>query len=112
MLRLARVLERQGKSVAAARYRQAGLTTAATLMAPPYLSTDPEHHGLLLHSVYSRPRGIDTIADGQHVPNGESSMWGDYHLMELAVYLARLVDNRDYLAFYGTPAPSRPVRSG
>ena len=61
------------------RYLRAGLTVAATLFDTPYLSEDVKHQGLLLHSVYHRPNGWDYIPPGQKVPNGESSMWGDYH---------------------------------
>jgi hypothetical protein len=64
------------------------------------VSRDPAHQGLLLHSVYHRPNGWDYVAPGQKVPNGESSMWGDYHLMELAVYLARMAQGGDYLTFF------------
>jgi len=71
------------------RYKQAGLTIARTLFSEPYLSTNPRHQGLLLHSVYHRPNGWDYIAPGQKVPNGESSMWGDYHARELALLLLR-----------------------
>jgi len=83
------------------RYFQAGLTVAKTLFAAPYLSEDPAHQGLLLHSVYHRPNGWDYIPEGQHVPCGESSMWGDYHAMELAVYLKRLIGEDRYLTFFG-----------
>ncbi|WP_460494645.1 hypothetical protein [Dactylosporangium cerinum] len=75
---------------------------ARTLLAEPYLSVDPRHEGLLLHSVYHRPNGWDHVAPGQSVPNGESSMWGDYHLRELALYLGRLVDG-PYYTFFGGP---------
>ena len=44
------------------RYWQAGLTVCDTLFDEPYLSTDPEHQGLLLHSVYHRPNGWDHVA--------------------------------------------------
>lgn len=83
-----------------ARYTQTGLNVARTLFAPPYLSEAPAHHGLLLHSVYHRPRGWDTVPEGKCVPQGESSMWGDYHAMELAVYLQREIEGGDYLAFF------------
>ncbi|MDQ1289040.1 MAG: unsaturated chondroitin disaccharide hydrolase, partial [Actinomycetota bacterium] len=73
----------------ARRYRQAGLTIAARLMEPPYLNEREDHQGLLLHSVYHRPGGWDHVAPGQRVPNGESGLWGDYHLRELALYLGR-----------------------
>ena len=85
---------------AARRYRQAGLTIARTLLSPPYLSTHPKHQGLLLHSVYHRPNGWDYIAPGQSVPNGESSLWGDYHLLELGVLLLREARSQPGLFFY------------
>jgi hypothetical protein len=92
------------------RYWQAGLTVADTLFAEPYLSTDPAHQGLLLHSVYHRPGGWDHVPAGQRVPNGESSMWGDYHARELALYLGRAAGAGPYHTFFGpVPAPgARP----
>jgi len=80
------------------RYLQAGLTVAARLFEEPYLSTDPKHHGLLLHSVYHRPNGWDHIPDGQSIPCNESTMWGDYHAMELALLIKRMANN-EYLQF-------------
>jgi unsaturated chondroitin disaccharide hydrolase len=85
----------------APRYKQAGLTIAKTLFSEPYLSTDPKHQGLLLHSVYHRPNGWDYIAPGQNVPNGESSMWGDYHLRELALLILREARGEVYPTFFG-----------
>jgi hypothetical protein len=96
LLRLGRVL---GLDEDGRRYWQAGLTVARTLLAEPYLSTAPEHQGLLLHSVYHQPRGWDVIPAGKRVPQGESSMWGDYHAMELAVYLQRIINGGHYLSF-------------
>jgi len=84
------------------RYFQAGLTVANTLFDEPYLSMDPKHQGLILHSVYHRPNGWDYIARGQRVPNGESSMWGDYHARELALYLQRIIDGGTYYTFFGS----------
>ena len=75
---------------AARRYMQAGLTMARTLFAAPYLAEDPSHQGLLLHAVYHRPNGWDHVPAGSAVPNGEACMWGDYHLLELAVLVQRL----------------------
>jgi hypothetical protein len=85
----------------ATRYRQAGLTIARTLFSEPYLSTDPKHQGLILHSVYHRPNGWDHIAPGQKVPNGESSMWGDYHARELALLILREARGEVYPTFFG-----------
>jgi unsaturated chondroitin disaccharide hydrolase len=96
-------LLRLGRYLGAAKgrtYTQAGLTIAATLMAEPYLAPQRRHQGLLLHSVYHRPNGWDHVPAGRKVPCGESSMWGDYHLLELAVYLQRLANGGPYLAFF------------
>lgn len=81
-------------------YRQAALTIAKTLFDPPYLSSDPRHQGLILHSVYHRPRGWDFIPPGQPVPCGESSMWGDYHARELALLIQRVAKNEIYPTFF------------
>jgi hypothetical protein len=102
LIRLGRHLasSRPRPSPLASRYCQAGLTIARTLLREPYLSTDPKHQGLLLHSVYHRPNGWDHIAPGQKVPNGESSMWGDYHLRELALLILRLARGEPYPTFF------------
>ena len=98
LLRLGRYL---GKDKAGKEYYQAGLTVARSLLSAPYLSEDVKHHGLILHSVYHRPNGWDYIPKDKKVPFGESSMWGDYHAMELAVYLQREIEEGKYLTFFG-----------
>jgi hypothetical protein len=98
-IRLGTWLAGRGEKAAAKKYLQAGLTVADTLFGEPYLSTDPRHQGLILHSVYHRPNGWDYIPKGQKVPCGESSMWGDYHAMELAVLIARLADGQYHTFF-------------
>ncbi len=100
LLRLGAWLESKGEAAAAGRYRQAGLTVLQTLLDEPYLSTDPRHQGLLLHSIYHRPNGWDHIPEGRSIPCGESSMWGDYHLREAALYVQRLAENKPYLTFW------------
>jgi unsaturated chondroitin disaccharide hydrolase len=100
-IRLGNYLQTKGDSKAGARYRQAGLTIANTLFAEPYLSVNPKHQGLLLHSVYHRPNGWDYLAPGQKVPNGESSMWGDYHARELALLIMREARAESYPTFFG-----------
>ncbi len=83
------------------RYRQAGLTVAGTVLDEPYLSTSSKHQGLVLHSIYHRPNGWDHVGPGQKIPNGESSMWGDYHARELALMLLREAQGEKYLTFFG-----------
>ena len=101
LVRLGNYLTAKGDKKNGARYRQAGLSIARTLLDEPYLSTNAKHQGLLLHSVYHRPNGWDHIAPGQKVPNGESSMWGDYHLRELALMIFREAKGQPYLTFFG-----------
>lgn len=81
-------------------YWQAGLTVLNTLLDEPYLSTDPNHQGLLLHSIYHRPNGWDYVPEGSKIPYGESSMWGDYHIRELALYVQRIMNNEPYYTFF------------
>jgi len=101
LLRLANWLRKQGRDEEdAAKYEKAAHLVAATLFDEPYLSTGPQHQGLILHSIYHRPNGWDTIPAGATVPRGESSMWGDYHAMELALVLQRQLDERPYYAFF------------
>lgn len=93
-------LLRLGHQLGNERYGRAGLTISGTLFGAPYLSTDPDHQGLLLHAVYHRPNGWDVIPAGRAGPSGESCMWGDYHLLELAIYLQRLAERGPYLTFW------------
>jgi hypothetical protein len=103
LLRLGRLLDLRAED--GSRYWQAGLRTVHTLFdeGGPYLSQDPKHQGLLLHSVYHWPNGWDHVPAGARVPRGESSQWGDYHAREVALYLKRLALDGPYLAFYGPP---------
>jgi unsaturated chondroitin disaccharide hydrolase len=101
LLRLGNYLTKAGKFSDADRYWQAGLTVLSTLFAEPYLSTDANHQGLLLHSIYHRPNGWDHIPNGRKVPCGESSMWGDYHAREVALYIQRVYEEKPYLTFFG-----------
>ncbi|GLU55607.1 glycoside hydrolase family 88 protein [Dyadobacter frigoris] len=101
LLRLGKYLNDKNQSEEGNKYWQAGLTTINTLFDEPYLSTDPTHQGLILHSVYHRPNGWDNIPDGQKVPNGESSMWGDYHAREVALYLHRINKGLPYYSYLG-----------
>jgi hypothetical protein len=101
LLRLGHYLRAKGETAEGDRYWQAGLTVADRLFEEPYLSTDSNHQGLLLHSVYHRPNGWDYIPPGAKVPLGESSQWGDYHAREVALYLQRIIKNGKYYTFFG-----------
>jgi hypothetical protein len=81
-------------------YRQAGLTVLKMLLSDRYLSRDPDHQGLVLHSQYHRPNGWDYVPLGRKNPCGEATMWGDYHMRELALYVQRLAEKGPYLTFF------------
>ncbi len=100
LLRLGRWLTRHADE-RGANYSAAGLTVLRTLLGEPYLSLDAGHQGLLLHGVYHRPRGWDYTPDASGVPRGESVMWGDYHLVEAALLVQRLLDDGPYPTFFG-----------
>ena len=99
MLILARYLEDRDDE-GASRYRQAALTSLRTLMQTPYLSLDPAHEGLLLHSIYHRPNGWDHVPAGRKSPRGEACQWGDYHLRELALLVQREAQGEPWLTFF------------
>ncbi len=82
------------------RFWQAGLKILDTLFDEPYLSTDPDHQGLILHSVYHWPNRWDHVPEGRQVACGEASMWGDYHAREAALYVQRILRDEPYLAFF------------
>jgi hypothetical protein len=94
-------LIRLGRYLQADRYLNAGLQIAATLLDEPYLSTVESHQGLLLHSIYHRPNGWDHVPAGRKIPCGESSLWGDYHLLELGILIRQMNSGSDY-TFFGT----------
>jgi hypothetical protein len=94
LIRLGWVLGEKGE-----RYTRAGLLIAARLLEEPYLSGDLKHQGLLLHSVYHRPKGWDYVPPGRKIPCGEASLWGDYHLLELGVLIQKMIEGK-YLMFF------------
>jgi hypothetical protein len=100
LLRLGHFLNATGKMEEGNHYLQAGLNVAARLLETPYLSVDPEHQGILLHSVYHRPNGWDNIPEGYKIPCNESSMWGDYHMREAAIFLQRMIYKDKYYTFF------------
>ena len=100
LLRLGQYLKLQRKQEEGNRYWQAGLTVASRLPETPYLSMAPDHQGILLHPVYHRPNGWDYIPDGFRIACNESSMWGDYHIREAALYLTRIISGEPYYTFF------------
>jgi len=100
LLRLGHYLIYKGRVEEGTRYWQAGLTVVSRLLESPYLSVDADHQGILLHSVYNRPYGWDHIPKGFKVPCNESSMWGDYHLRESALYLSKILSGDGYYTFF------------
>ena len=111
LLRVGRFLSQRGGN--GARYTQAGLLVLDTLFDPggPYVSASAEHQGLLLHSIYHRPNGWDHVPPGARAPRGESSMWGDYHAREAALYVQRLCAG-PYLTFFGGERTLASAASG
>ena len=99
LLRLGNYLKKKNDT-SAGKYWQAGLTVVESLLQEPYLSMDERHQGLLLHSIYHRPNGWDYTPPGSKIPNGESSMWGDYHIREVALYLSKMLKGEPYYTFY------------
>ena len=99
LLRLSRVLRTRGGD--GDRYEQAGLQVLDNLFdaGGPYLSRDPAHQGLLLHSVYHWPNRWDYVPPGASIPRGESSQWGDYHAREAALLVKRMAEGA-YVTFY------------
>jgi hypothetical protein len=100
LLRLGNWLSSAGDGEKGRRYRQAAFSVARTLFAEPYLSIETSHEGLLLHAVYHRPNGWDHVPPGHKVPCGESCLWGDYHLLELALMVRREAQGGPYLKFF------------
>ena len=93
-------LLRLGRYLKSEHYFQAGLTVLNTLLQEPYISNNPQHQGLLLHSIYHRPNGWDYTPEGSAIPNGESCMWGDYHLREAALLVHKLAKGEPYYTFF------------
>ena len=84
------------------KYLEAGYQIAKILFQEPYLSTEPEHQGLILHSIYHRPNGWDYVPEAGKVPYGESSMWGDYHARELALLIQKNIQGERYYSFFNS----------
>jgi unsaturated chondroitin disaccharide hydrolase len=100
LLRLGKFLIKKGDTEAGEKYWQAGLTVLNSLLEEPYLSKNEAHQGLLLHSIYHQPNGWDYVPEDSKIANGESSMWGDYHIREVALYVQKIINNEPYYAFF------------
>ena len=100
LLRIGHYLTGKGNAKAGGKYWLAGLRVLDTLLGKPYLSTDENHQGLLLHSVYHRPNGWDYVPSGSRIPYGESGMWGDYHIREACLYIQRIIKKENYYTYF------------
>lgn len=105
LLRLGKYLKDKGQDEIGQHYFQAGLTVSSHLFDDPYLSRAEDHQGLILHSIYHRPMAWDHVPEGSSIPRGESSMWGDYHARELALYLQRIIRKEPYYTFFLSEKP-------
>jgi hypothetical protein len=105
LMRLGHYLERKDPE-AGKKYWQAGLTVMNTLLSEPYISRDPGHQGILLHSIYHEPNAWDHRPDPHLAAHGESSMWGDYHMREAALYLKRIEAGGKYYTFFNCIDPN------
>jgi rhamnogalacturonyl hydrolase YesR len=97
-LRMASLLKASDNGKAK-KFEDFGYRILNTLLSSKYLSSDENHQGLILHSIYHRPNNWDHIPKGSKIPHGESSMWGDYHMTEL-VLLADRINNGRYYTFF------------
>ena len=53
------------------------------------------------------PLRWDHVPEGRAVACGESTMWGDYHAREAALYVQRILRDEPYLAFFNVGEASR-----
>jgi len=100
LIRLGKYLEEIGHTENSKKYFQAGLTVLDSLLTDTYLSTAENHQGLILHSIYHRPRDWDHRAEPHSIPNGESSMWGDYHIREAVLLVQKMIREEPYYRFF------------
>ncbi len=103
LLRLGKYLENK-EPEQSKKYWHAGLSVMKTLLDEPYLSTNNNHQGILLHTIYHEPNGWDNKPDKYKAAYGEACMWGDYHIREAALYLNRIINNEKYYTFFGCVA--------
>ena len=98
LLRLSKLLENKSPENSE-KYKIAGLKTLQTLLSETYLSSKKNHQGILLHANYHCPNGWDYVPNGSKIPNGESCMWGDYHMVELCLLVHKMLHG-EYYTFY------------
>ncbi|MDP2887038.1 MAG: glycosyl hydrolase, partial [Ignavibacteria bacterium] len=100
LIRLGNYLVNVGEKESGESYLRAGLAVSLRVLQEPYLSSDPSHQGLILHSVYHRPNGWDYVPQEKKIPCGESTMWGDYHALELGLLIFGMAKNEPYSTFF------------
>ena len=88
LLRFGQYLGDAGKT-----YLRAGFQIMERLASEDYLSGDINHEGLLLHAVYHYPNAWDYAERADIPPRGESCLWGDYHLLEAAMWCMEYLRN-------------------
>ena len=75
--------------------------------AGPYLSTDPAHEGLILHSVYHRPNGWDRQPEGVGDPRAANRVSGaTITRARRRCTCGAWRPNAPYLTFFGPEASS------
>lgn len=84
----------------AQKYLGCAATVSRTLFSDEYVSVQEQHEGLLLHAVYHVPHAWDNPSSKSGLPAGESCMWGDYHLLELAHCIEHLNAGRNLSRFF------------
>ena len=62
LLRLGRYLQQKGETETGDRYWQAGLTVLNTIFDEPYLSTNPNHQGLIIAFHLSSPKWMGSYS--------------------------------------------------
>ena len=91
------------QSAVACSHSVRGGTSLRPLRTPLFFSAlrDSTSWGVLRLSLRSAGYGWDFIPIGQHVPCGESSQWGDYHLREAALTVQRMAEGKAPYRFDG-----------
>jgi hypothetical protein len=100
LIRLSDLLKKDDP-ITSEKYSKAGILTLKTLLSDAYLSKDTKHQGILLHTNYHYPNNWDYIPKGSKIPNGESCMWGDYHIVEACLLAQSIIaKGNNYYTFF------------